>query len=209
MTADAPNRGSVLLLIFSDGAPSDQQPMECKHCVKVFEIDRRQDPFMQHTSAGAAWNCRNQLHDFVKTECLDRLRKIGSVFGKEKVILRTLAFGPLAEDFKLLDEMASVLPRGEFQKLGLNANKLRTAFSSLSSSMTELRTEGGGRALTRRNKVVNKQQKVDVTSKMVLGSEGWWIYAFDDMVGKYTYDTATRPPGTGSARRRGEWPGIC
>jgi hypothetical protein len=189
MTADAPNRGSLLLLLFSDGAPSDQQGYECEHGVKVFETDRKADPLMGHRSAGSAWNCRTQLHDRVKTECLDRIRRIGNVFGKEKVVLRTLAFGPPSEDFKLLDEMASALPRGEFQKLGLNANKLRTAFSSLSSSMTELRTEGGGRALTRRDKVVDKEQRVDVSSEMVKGSAGWWIYAFEDMVGKYMYNT--------------------
>ena len=113
-------------------------------------------------------------------------------FGKDKVVLRTLAFGPPQEDFKLLAEMASALPRGEFQKLGLDADKLRTAFSSLSSSMTELRTEGGGRLLTRRDKVVNTQQRVDVSTEMVYGSMGWWIYAFDDLVGKYAYSSTQR-----------------
>ena len=190
MTADAPNRGSLLLLFFSDGAPSDQALMQCEHGVPVFQVDRKAEPLMQHKSAASAWTCRGRVHDRVKTECLSRVRKIGDVFGKEKVVLRTLAFGPPNEDFKLLEEMAAALPRGAFQKLGLNADKQRTAFSSLSSSMTELRTEGGGRALTRREKVVNTAQVINQTSQLVKGYDGWWIYAFDHFTGKFAYNAA-------------------
>ena len=93
MTADAPNRGSLLLLFFSDGAPSDQALMQCEHGVPVFQVDRKAEPLMQHKSAASAWTCRSRVHDRVKTECLSRVRKIGDVFGKEKVVLRTLAFG--------------------------------------------------------------------------------------------------------------------
>ena len=71
MTADAPNRGNLLVLFFSDGAPSDQQAMECEHGVKIFEIDRKEDPFMGHRSQGAAWNCRSRLHQHVKDQCLE------------------------------------------------------------------------------------------------------------------------------------------
>jgi len=190
MTADAPNRGSLLLLFFSDGAPSDQALMQCEHGVPVFQVDRKAEPLMQHKSAASAWTCRGRVHDRVKTECLSRVRKIGDVFGKEKVVLRTLAFGPPNEDFKLLEEMAAALLRGAFQKLGLNADKQRTAFSSLSSSMTELRTEGGGRALTRREKVVNTAQVINQTSQLVKGYDGWWIYAFDHFTGKFAYNAA-------------------
>ena len=186
MTEDAPNRASVLLLFFSDGAPSDQSEMECEHGVPVFQIDRKQDPLMQHRSAGQAWACRGKVQDKLKRLCLDRVKRIGQVFGRDKVILRTLGFGPPREDFRLLEELASTLPRGEFMKLGLDVNNLRTAFSSLSSSMTELRTEGGGRVLTpRRDKVVDKQQKVDLSSQSVCGRDGWWIYSFQDFLGKF------------------------
>ena len=61
MTADAPNRGSVLLLPFSDGAPSDQRLMQCEHGIEIFSIDRKQDPKMGHRSAGSAWDCRRKL----------------------------------------------------------------------------------------------------------------------------------------------------
>lgn len=42
---------------------------------------------------------------------------------------------------KTLQMMAKVLPRGSFQKLGLSADALRTAFSSLTSSLTSLRSD--------------------------------------------------------------------
>lgn len=113
-------------------------------------------------------------------------RSTASVLGQ--VIVQTVAFGPPREDFKLLEEMAGVLPRGQFQKLGLNAGGLRTAFSSLSSSMSTLRTEGGGRALTRRNKTVDPTQKVDLSKEILKGSEGWWIYDGDDAA-KYVYSS--------------------
>jgi len=191
MTADAANnRASVLLLFFPDGAPSDTSNMECEHGLAVFDFNRKEDPKMGHRSAGSAWTCRKNLHAKVKSECLDRVKRIGQIFGRDKVILRTLAFGPAKEDFTLLNEMADALPRGEFQKLGLNADSLRTAFSSLSSSMSELRTENGGSTLTpRRDKVVNKQQKVEI-DVMVHGSKGWWIYAFEHVLAKLTINAS-------------------
>ena len=191
MTEDAPNRASVLLLFFSDGAPSDQRLMQCEHGMTIFEVDRKADPLMQHRTKASAWACRTGLQTKVKNECLNRVKRIGQVFGRDKVILRTLAFGPSNEDFRLLDEMAKALPRGEFQKLGLNPDNLRTAFSSLSSSMTELRTEGGGKLLTpRRDKVVDKNQNVELSGTVVLGHDGWTLYSFDDLVGKYEFDNS-------------------
>jgi hypothetical protein len=45
------------------------------------------------------------------------------------------------------------------QKLGLSAASLRTAFTSLTSSLTSLRTELGGSSLTRRADLTQKTQK--------------------------------------------------
>jgi len=190
MTADAPNRARLLLLFCSDGASSDSTTLMCEHGVKLFAVDRKADPLMGHRLAGSAWFCRNALHEHIKRECLERVRKIGDVFGRDKVILRTLAFGPAKENFELLEDMAAALPRGEFSRLGLNATNLKTAFSSLSSSMTELRTEGGSRTLTRRDKVVNKDQKIDLSSDVVRGRDGWWIYSFEDLVGKFEFSSS-------------------
>jgi hypothetical protein len=188
MKNDAANRSSVLLLFFSDGAPSDQQSMKCEHGVRIFDIDRKVDPKMKHSTKGSAWHCRQQIFEKVEKECCLRVKRIGQVFGRDKVIFRTLAFGPPQENFALLEKMAAVLPRGEFQKLGLNASNLRTAFSSLSSSLLTLRTEGGTKTLTRRSdKVVERNQKKDDHGSYIYGQEGWWIYARDDFLGKYKY----------------------
>ena len=186
MMEDAPNRGSMLLLMFSDGAPSDQQCMHCEHGLPVFQIDRDEYPTLQHSTKASAFSCRRSLHAKVKAECLKRIKRIGQVFGRDRVISRMIGFGPPKEDFQLLSDMASALPRGEFQKLGLNASNLKTAFSSLSSSMTELRTSSGGSTLTPRlDKVVDKNQKIDSSKKEISGMEGWWIYSHDEFHGKY------------------------
>ena len=94
------------------------------------------------------------------------------VVESQSVVVCTVAFGPQKEDFMTLQEMAETLPRGSFQKLGLNPAALRTAFSSLFSSMTELRTEGGSRSLTLRTEVrVYRHQKM-LHWVTVMGSEG-------------------------------------
>jgi hypothetical protein len=189
MRADAPNRSSLLLLFFSDGAPSDQQGMKCEHNVQLFAIDRKVDPKMQHNSKGSSWNCRKRLFEKVEKECCQRVKSMGKVFGRDKMIFRTLAFGPPKENFSLMEKMADVLPRGEFQKLGLDASSLKTSFSSLSSSLLTLRTESGHRALTRRlDKVVDKNQRVDNSVLHLQGAKGWWIYAFSDFIGKYLFE---------------------
>ena len=191
MKSDAPNRSNVLLLFFSDGAPSDHQFIACEHGVKVFEIDRKLDPKMQHSTTGSAWHCRKKIIAQLEKDCCNRVRRIGQVFGRDRVIVRTIAFGPTKEDFSLLEKMAKVLPRGEFQRLGLSADKLKTAFSSFSSSLLTLRTEGGGglrSSLTRRSdKVVDRNQKVDQTLTNISEEDGWYIYAFDDFIGKYQF----------------------
>ena len=85
--------------------------MECMHGIPIFQVDRRKDPLMQHRTKGSAWACLSRLHDKVKNECLDRIKRGGKVFGRDKDILRTLAFGPPKDDFRMLEELASALPR--------------------------------------------------------------------------------------------------
>ncbi|KAL3936397.1 MAG: hypothetical protein SGBAC_008274 [Bacillariaceae sp.] len=188
MRADAENASSLLLLFFSDGAPSDQANMKCVHGIDIFNINRKIDPKMGHKSKNQAWKCVHGMAGSVEQECCERVKSIGKIFGPDKVIFRTLAFGPPKENFTLLEKMATVLPRGEFQKLGLNAANLKTSFSSLSSSLSTLTTEGGHRALTRRSdKVVDKNQRVDNTGYLLDGADGWWIYALHDFIGKYEF----------------------
>ena len=62
----------------------------------------------------------------------------------------------------MLRDMANVLPKGSFSKLGLSAGALRNAFSSLTSSLTTLRSETGASGLTERRiqpEVVGQSEK--------------------------------------------------
>ena len=191
MREDAKNRANLLLLLLSDGAPSDHTREPCEHGVCVWEMNHKEEPFMGHSSQGQAWNCRKKLQAKIPLACRERIKQMGDIFGRDKVVVCTVAFGPPQEDFKVMRDMAEVLPRGSFHKLGLNAAGLRTAFSSLSSSMTELRTEGGGSSLTRRDKTVVKNQK-QVEGDHIKGSDGYLIYYDRQVQGKYKYNTSTR-----------------
>ncbi|KAJ1471508.1 hypothetical protein T484DRAFT_1843857, partial [Baffinella frigidus] len=67
--------------------------------------------------------------------------KIGDILGRDRTFIGTVAFGPTSEEFQVLQDMAGALPKGRFHKGGLSSGFLKTAFSSLSTSLTSLRTE--------------------------------------------------------------------
>ena len=67
------------------------------------------------------------------------------------ILTRPSQFGNPSEDFEVLKGMAAKLPRSSFQKLGLAAAGLSTAFSSLTASLSTMRTEGGATPMTLRN----------------------------------------------------------
>jgi hypothetical protein len=52
---------------------------------------------------------------------LERITCLGDMFGRDSLQVHTVAFGPAAEDYQMLKEMANVLPRGSFSKLGLSS----------------------------------------------------------------------------------------
>jgi hypothetical protein len=84
----------------------------------------------------------------------------------------------------VLKKMSEALPRGVFQKLGLNcgpklglqAGLLATALTSLTSSLTSLRTEGGSLRLTLREKQV-RETEVELIDAAVFEGVGWSLYA--------------------------------
>ena len=51
----------------------------------------------------------------VNEKCLARIRNMGDLLGRDRVSVNTVAFGPAAEDFAVLQAMSKVLPRGSFQ----------------------------------------------------------------------------------------------
>lgn len=150
MKVDASNRSSLLLLFFSDGAPSDGQGKK------------------------------------VNEDCCQRVKSIGQVFGRDKVIFCSIAFGPPGANFSLMKQMADVLPRGSFQSLALNAANLKTSFSSLSRSLHTLRAEKPLGLTLRSDKVVDVNQRVE-NALFLAGTRRWRIYAFFDFFGKYEY----------------------
>ncbi|KAG2454441.1 hypothetical protein HYH02_001460 [Chlamydomonas schloesseri] len=184
MRDDATQQKQLFLVFLSDGAPSDHTTMACAHGYQVWQNQgmggglvgdgsgqqRRRGGKAQLVECpfsiagneaagggGGGSSCRGLIVKSLHQKCLDRIRTMGDLLGRDRVSVNTVAFGPAAEDFTLLRRMSKVLPRGSFQNRGLSANCLRTAFTSLTSSLISLRTEaraggggGGGPGLTLR-----------------------------------------------------------
>ena len=184
LQADAPNRGTLMLLFLSDGAPSDHCARCCSHGVPVWQsvgahLRSGKQAFIECPLSDPRWQCRADAKQEVDHECLQKVVQIGDLLGRDRVVVGTVAFGPPDQNYDVLRMMGEILPRGSFQKLGLNAGGLRTAFSSLSSSLTTLRTDGGARSLTLRPMEVRKERQQEDASGMVHGSDGWLIYNGD------------------------------
>jgi hypothetical protein len=180
---DAADRHTLLLLFLSDGEPSDHLQRECAHGVRVWS--EASEPVMQLRNGKKNLNvcfasrpskCRADLKAQVQLECLQKMREIGDVLGWDRVVVGTIAFGDVSQDYTVLKHMGEALPRGSFRKLALNANGLRTAFSTLSSSLTTLTTEVGLGDRTVRRKEVVKEQGEEVEGNMVFELNGWQIY---------------------------------
>ncbi len=88
----------------------------------------------------------------VSSACAAKVRQIGALLGMDRLFVGAVGFGPATEDYEVLKQIASAVPRGSFQKLGLSVNCLRTAFSSLASSIatmaTDLAMQGGGETVS-------------------------------------------------------------
>jgi hypothetical protein len=153
------SRSSHLLVVFlSDGAPSDHSAMACEHGVQVWQQDYSGGGGRANTNTKdlrkckQSWPCRNILQKFVEDECVRRVSRLGDRFGRDRLNLYTVAFGPPSESYAVLENMAGALPRGGFQKLGLSASGLSSALTSFSSTLTTLRTDAStGSSLTKRN----------------------------------------------------------
>lgn len=194
---DAPNRGTLMLLFLSDGAPSDHSVRKCPHGYQVWQdlgngaVRSNGKKALTNCPIGH-WQCRKSTKDAVENECVQRILQIGDVLGRDRVVVGTVAFGDPNQDYSVLKQMGEALPRGSFQKLGLHAGGLRTAFSSLSSSLTTLRTEGGSRSLTLRNRQVKKDVAIEVDMGVVSNSNNWFIYNGERYVEKFTFGLAQR-----------------
>mmetsp|Transcript_41452 Transcript_41452/g.100156 ORF Transcript_41452/g.100156 Transcript_41452/m.100156 type:complete len:676 (+) Transcript_41452:109-2136(+) len=162
----------LLIMFLSDGAPSDHTERECTHGVQVWQpiIRGSRQKYQQQLNncPYGSNNCRYQVRESVKRDCVQKVIRLGDLFGRDRTTIVTAAFGPPSENFDTLQQMAKALPKGSFHKLGLSPGLLSTAFSSLSSSLTSLRTEGGGAGLTERTVVQEDPGQV--------GTGGWDFY---------------------------------
>ena len=172
LVADDSKAEQVMVFFLSDGAESDHSTRQCMHGVSVWQEDAgaaysHRRP-LQQCASGETRTCRAQIKQDVRLECLKRIQLLGDLIGQDKISFTTVGFGPAKEDFVLLRQMASVLPKGSFQKLGLEAHKLGLAFTSLTSTLTTMRTVLGGSKLT-----PNKMK-----GKVVSGADdvGWDVY---------------------------------
>ena len=185
-----------------DGAPSDHTELECrKHGVCVWKADEealtlRSNGKQRLRDCKTTWPCRAEVVKRVRDECCKKIVHLGDMFGRDRMCVNTVAFGPPDEDYVVLEEMAKQLPRSSFQKLGLSAANLRSAMTSLSSSLTTLRTSGGTHnGLTMRN--LKPQENIraafegNVIGKgrsLIYAEHGWHIYGLADVVSKSMYN---------------------
>ena len=86
----------------------------------------------------------------VEAECVAIVKDLGNRIGLDRFYLHTVAFGPPSlQEYRVLEAMAEAVPQSSFQKLGLGQVSLSSAFSSLSETLTTLRTGlEGGKTLT-------------------------------------------------------------
>ena len=145
LVGDVLTQTQLFLLFLSDGAPSDHNELACRHGIQVWQPGHgtfKGKPALR--TCPDTHNCRKAIQAHVRSECVKKVQKLGDLFGRDRVFIATVGFGPASESYEVLEEMARAMPRSSFQKLGLTAGGLRTAFSSLSSTLTSMRTESAG-----------------------------------------------------------------
>ena len=194
LLADSRQDARLFLLFLSDGAPSDHNAMTCSHGSRVWSHDPSvkpdgsgKHPLRPCDHVGNSDVCRQEVKALLKKECCERVTQLGVRFGRERVVVATVAFGDPKGNYSMLKDMAKQLPRGSFHKLGVDASALRTAFSSLSSSLTSLRTESaGGSALTLRQVQVACDSNAQHRASLLVEGDGWEI---STEVTKFEYST--------------------
>ncbi|PNH00366.1 Eukaryotic elongation factor 2 kinase [Tetrabaena socialis] len=183
LAGDAARQTQLFLVFLSDGAPSDHNKMACRHGCIVWQpcegegVAANGRPKLQ--TCPAAKGCRYAVRQQVQEQCVQRIKKLGDLLGRDRVYIGTVAFGPPSEEYTVLAAMAAALPRNSFQKLGLSAGCLRTAFTSLTSSLTTMRTDAGGSrpGLTLRTDIGKKgQRQAYEESHHIKDGVGWDVY---------------------------------
>ncbi|KXZ55302.1 hypothetical protein GPECTOR_3g437 [Gonium pectorale] len=199
LKGDAAHGNQLFLIFLSDGAPSDHVDMQCAHGYSVWQHDPRGGMYKgkpRLRSCPLSGACRAAIHKSVNDECVKRIQHIGDLLGRDRVHMHAVAFGPPTEDYAVLQSMAKALPRSSFQKLGLSADCLRTAFTSLTSTLTSLRTEaaGTGPGLTLRTDIGQRAASRQALEERTIltDADGWDIYVGDNCLSKRKFDLNAR-----------------
>eukprot|EP00873_Tetraselmis_striata_P018075 jgi/Tetstr1/438339/TSEL_026906.t1 len=188
---DAAKEVHLFVMMLRDGAPSDHLERACVHGIQVWQPDpcggvhfRSGRPRLAACQSASV--CRNDIMSDVEKACLAKVKRLGDLFGRERVVFSTVAFGPEADDYHVLRAMAGAMPRSSFQKLGLSADNFTSALSSLTSSMTGLRTATGSSIHSLTERALEKQKDAERArmhlSDTILASHGWDIYLGNDVV---------------------------
>jgi hypothetical protein len=198
MIEDAVRDVQLMVVFLSDGSPSDHSHMACKHGVNVWQEDgSRPAPGVGTGGTGGrsgrkafyecsqAVACRRAVCESVHLKCVQAVQEMGDWFGRDRLRLFTVAFGAPSEDYRVLEAMAKVLPRSSFQKLGLTEASLQSAMTTLSSTLTSLRTETnpGGRS---RARTLCCQEKADLDH---LSPDDLYPLSYD-IIAKWEFDTS-------------------
>ena len=129
LLAESRQDARLLLIFLSDGEPSDHVGMPCSHGIKVWSNDNTVKPdgtgknplcLCKHVSNSAV--CRQEVKTQLKKQCLKSVTQLGVRFGRERVVVATVAFGDPQGDYTMLQEMAKQLPRGSFHEAGLESH---------------------------------------------------------------------------------------
>ena len=99
LQADASNRGTLMLLFLSDGAPSDHCTRRCNHGFPVWQstgalLRNGKQAFRECPLASPQWQCRADVKKDVDRECLQKVVQIGDLLGRDRVVVGTVAFAP-------------------------------------------------------------------------------------------------------------------
>eukprot|EP00899_Mesostigma_viride_P022201 jgi/Mesvir1/3165/Mv16331-RA.4 len=196
MAEDAGHSTQLFLVFLSDGAPSDHSDMVCSHGVNVWAACPSGDVSMEHggrlqlmTCGAGVSTCRQEIRRRVAEECLQRVRRMGDLFGRDRMSILTVAFGSAVEDdLQVLRRMAACLPRHSCARGGHVA--LRPALISLASVLTTVRRVDASLGLTSRDllhEVEDPAHHPHHRFRMIQRDDDWSIYGPAVFVRKLRY----------------------
>ena len=117
------NRPVQLMAVFlSDGAPSDHVFMECQHGVNVWRQELggpkgqlghekgSNDSQLAMSECPDMKRCRQLIRQSVTAKCVELVKAMGDEFGRDRIRLHTVAFGPPDEDYQVCEREGNSYP---------------------------------------------------------------------------------------------------